>query len=286
MALDVCQNWSSKIYWWVSCILTVALYFDSRLLCHFECVAILRPFSFCVCALILNAFSFWVCSHLECVLILSVFSFWMCFHFQCVLILNAFSFWMCSHFECVLILNAFLFWTCSHFECVLILSVFSFWMCSHFECVLILNAFSFWVCSHFECVVILNAFSFWTCSHFQCVLIFSVLAFWQYPKTPCAPYSISFPTLRTGKQDGASQLTRTCRCTRKHTKVFDQRDMAVTISRCKWRNNRLFDTSIGATLTTFVANNGNCEYGHVRTNSSGRRDTLSKCNNCIFQPAF
>ena len=235
MALDVCQNWSSKIYWWVSCILTVALYFDSRLLCHFECVAILRPFSFCVCALILNAFSFWVCSHLECVLILSVFSFWMCFYFQCVLILNAFS---------------------------------------------------FWVCSHFECVVILNAFSFWTCSHFQCVLIFSVLAFWQYPKTPCAPYSISFPTLRTGKQDGASQLTRTCRCTRKHTKVFDQRDMAVTISRCKWRNNRLFDTSIGATLTTFVANNGNCEYGHVRTNSSGRRDTLSKCNNCIFQPAF
>ena len=110
-------------------------YFDSRLLCHFEYVAILGPFSFWVCALILNAFSVWVC----------------------------------SHFKCVLILNAFSFWACSHFECVLILSVFSLWMRSHFECVLILNAFSFWVCSHFECVLTLNAFSFWVCSHFESI---------------------------------------------------------------------------------------------------------------------
>ena len=118
MALDVCQNEFSKIYWWISCILTVVLYFDSRLLCHFECVAILRPFSFCVFALILNAFSF------ECVLISTVFSFWMRSHFECALILTVFSFWMRSHFECALILTVFSFWRCSHFGCVSILSVF------------------------------------------------------------------------------------------------------------------------------------------------------------------
>ena len=123
------------------------------------------------------------------------------------------------------------------------------------------------------------------CSHYEGALILTV------PKTPLAPYSISFPTLRREKEDGASQLARVCRCARRHTKIFDQRDIAVTISRCKWRNNPLFDTPIGATLTAFVANNANCEYGHVRTNSSGRRDTLylssllSNCNNCIFQPA-
>ena len=72
----------------------------------------------------------------------------------------------------------------------------------------------------------------------------------------------------------ASNADRLCRCARRHTKVFDRRDMAVRISRCKWRNNRHFDTSIGATLTEFVADNANCEYGHVRTNSSGRRDML------------
>ena len=98
-------------------------YFDSRLLCHFEYVAILGPFSFWVCALILNAFSVWVCSHFKCVLILNAFSFWVCSHFECVLILSVFSFWMRSHFECVLILNAFSLWMLSHFECARILKV-------------------------------------------------------------------------------------------------------------------------------------------------------------------
>ena len=116
---------------------------------------------------------------------------------------------------------------CAHFECVLILSVFSFWVCSHFECVPILSVFSFWRCSHFGCVPILSVFSFWRWPNFESVLILNVFSFWQYPKTPRAPYSISFPTLRREKQDGASQLARVCRCARRHTKVFAQRDMAL-----------------------------------------------------------
>ena len=150
--------------------------------------------------------------------------------------------------DCFVIVSVSPFWGCSHFAYVR-----SFWRCSHFEGVLILSVFSFWMCSHFDGVLILSVFSF------ECALILTV------SKTPRAPYSISFPTVRREKQEAQVSSQRVCRCARRHTKAFDQRDKAVTISQCKrLRNNPLFDTSTGTTLTAFVADNANCEYGHVR----------------------
>ena len=210
---------------------------------------------------------FWLLSCIliaDCFVILTMLPFWGRSHFEYMHL-----FWMRSQFECVLILSVFSFWMHSHFECVLILNALSFWVCSHFECVLILNALSF------ECVLTLNAFSFWVCSHFDSI-----------PR-PHARLTRSHSPL-SKEENKMAQVS-----SQGYVSVLE--DIRRSLTSVIWQLRspdvseetiNFFDTSIGATLTAFVAVNANCEYGQVRTNSSGRSDTLHLFVVKLQQPYF